>query len=264
MKTFTPILCASMCLLTACGGGGTGENLTPTIPTNTAAVISALKLSGAGATAQTSTEVVSISGTSLDVGTTVNMNAQTATIGSSALTTGLSNVGALSAVGNNLADVQLVAIQTSASDMPTGRLSYSGKALVVLNDGSDTYEVLMDATMDADLRSNSGTVGITATGVNSAIQPQVTAANGVTTNYAASGSEQITLTGATVSGVGISGGTDATATGWNGNASNVIIGNVNADTSGVFAGAQAAEIAGTSVVTGSGGGWFNMTFAGKQ
>ena len=171
---------------------------------------------------------------------------------------------ALSAAENNLADVQLVAIQTSASDMPTGRLSYSGKALVVLNDGSDTYEVLMDATMDADLRSNSGIVGITASGVNSAIQPQVTAANGVTTNYAATGSEQITLTGATVSGVGISGGTDATATGWNGDASNVIIGSVNADTSGVFAGAQAAEIAGTSVVTGSGGCWFNMTFAGKQ
>ena len=126
--------------------------------------------------------------------------------------------------------------------MPTGRLSYSGKALVVLNDGSDTYEVLMDATMDADLRSNSGIVGITASGVNSAIQPQVTAANGVTTNYAATGSEQITLTGATVSGVGISGGTDATATGWNGDASNVIIGSVNADTSGVLQGRKPLKL----------------------
>lgn len=265
MKYFTLLLGSSAVLLSACGGGGGGldEPIVPG-PNNSPPVYKSISLDVNNGSPRTMTEVIALSGTSLDNGTVASAGSTSGTIIRTDLTNGLTYVGEISATGNTLDNVELVAVQTSASDMPAQDLTYTGKARVLLYTGDNKqYKALMNATISANLMSNNKTVDITARGIDTS-ESSTVVTNGSSTNYTPVGNEEITLTGAAVSGSAFSGGSDATATGWTGDASNQIIGNVTTNTTGTFAGSGAAEVAGVATAKGSGGGWYTMTFAGKK
>jgi len=265
MKYFTILLGSSAVLLSACGGGGGGldEPIVPSV-NNSPPVYKSISLEVNQGSPRTMTEVIALSGTSLDNGAVASANSKSGTIVRTGLTEGLSYVGEISATGNTLDNVELVAVQTSASDMPAQDLTYTGKARVLLYTGDNKqYKALMNATISANLMSNNKTVDITARGIDTS-ESSTVVTNGSSTNYTPVGNEEITLTGAAVSGSAFSGGSDATATGWAGDASNQIIGNVTTNTSGTFASSGAAEVAGVATAKGSGGGWYTMTFAGQK
>lgn len=265
MKYFTLLLGSSAMLLSACGGGGGGldEPIAPSV-NNSPPVYKSISLDVNQGSPRTTTEVIALSGTSLDNGAVASSSSKSGTIARTGLTEGLTYVGEISATGNTLDNVELVAVQTSASDMPAQDLTYTGKARVLLYTGDDKqYKALMNATISANLMSNNKTVDITARGIDTS-ESSTVVTNGSSTDYTPVGSEEITLTGAVVSGSDFSGGTGATATGWAGDASNQIIGNVTTNTTGTFAGSGAAEVAGVATAKGSGGGWYTMTFAGKK
>lgn len=265
MKYFTLFLGSSAVLLSACGGGGGGldEPIVPG-PNNSPPVYKSISLDVNDGSPRTTTKVIALSGTSLDNGAVASASNKSGTIARTGLTDGLTYVGEISATGNTLDNVELVAVQTSASDMPAQDLTYTGKARVLLYTGDNKqYKALMNATISANLMSNNKTVDITARGIDTS-ESSIVVTDGTTTDYTSLGSEQITLTGATVSGSAFSGGTGATATGWAGDTSNQIIGNVTTNTTGTFAGSGAAEVAGVATAKGSGGGWYTMTFAGKK
>lgn len=265
MKYFTILLGSSAVLLSACGGGGGGldEPIVPG-PNNSPPVYKSISLDVNNGSPRTTTEVIALSGTSLDNGTVASAGSTSGTIMRTDLTNGLTYVGEISATGNTLDNVELVAVQTNASDMPAQDLTYTGKARVLLYTGDNKqYKALMNATISANLMSNNKTVDITARGIDTS-ESSTVVTNGSSTNYTPVGNEEITLTGATVSGSAFSGGSDATATGWAGDASNQIIGNVTTNTTGTFAGSGAAEVAGVATAKGSGGGWYTMTFAGQK
>ena len=265
MRYFSLFLGSSALLLSACGGGGGSlEEPTRPGPNNTSPVYKSISLSVNNGAPTTTTEAITISGTPLDNGSIASADTQSGTLGRTNLTSGLTHVAEISATGNTLDDVELVAVQTSASDMPTQDLTYTGKARVLLYSGDNKqYKALMDATISANLASNDKTVDITARGIDTS-EGSTVVTNGEITTYTPIGNEQITLTGAAVSGSSFAGGTDATATGWAGENRNQILGNVITDTSGTFAGSGAAEVAGVATAKGSGGGWYTMTFAGKK
>ena len=265
MKYFTILLGSSAVLLSACGGGGGGldEPIVPSV-NNSPPVYKSISLDVNNGSPRTTTEVIALSGTSLDNGAVASASGKSGTIARTGLTEGLSYVGEISATGNTLDNVELVAVQTSASDMPAQDLTYTGKARVLLYTGDNKqYKALMNATISANLTSNNKTVDITARGI-ATNESSTVVTNGSSTNYTPVGNEEITLTGAAVSGSAFSGGSDATATGWAGDTSNQIIGNVTTNTTGTFAGSGAAEVAGVATAKGSGGGWYTMTFAGKK
>lgn len=265
MKYFTLLLGLSAMLLSACGGGG-GSLDEPIVSSvnNSPPVYKSISLDVNNGSPRTTTEVITLSGTSLDNGAVASANNKSGTIARTDLTEGLTYVAEISETGNTLDNVELVAVQTSASDMPAQDLTYTGKARVLLyKRDNKQYKALMNATISANLMSNNKTVDITARGIDTN-ESSTVVTNGATTDYTSLGSEQITLTGATVSGSAFSGGTGATATGWAADASNQIIGNVKTNTTGTFAGSGAAEVAGVAAAKGSGGGWYTMTFAGKK
>lgn len=137
MKYFTLLLGSSAMLLSACGGGGGGLAEDPIVPglNNSPPVYKSISLDVNQGSPRTTTEVIALSGTSLDNGTVASASSKSGTIARTGLTGGLTYVGEISATGNTLDNVELVAFQTSASDMPAQDLTYTGKARVLLYTG---------------------------------------------------------------------------------------------------------------------------------
>lgn len=248
--------------LAACGGGGGGTTTAAvtypdlTNTTNSSGSVTVLTVAGTGPSATAAT------GSGTFSNGTVTSGSGTATASTAGLTAGLTNVATI-APGGTVTNATLVADQTQAGDMPTtGTLNYSGRVQAQINDGTNTYDARLNATMTADL--GAGTLSVNASGLDSGFTATQTNGAGVTTNYTAGGNEALTLTGATIDTTNgtFSGGTGATVTNWNGNANNALTGTVTANSSGVFAGSQADEVAGNAVASGSTGGWYNATFAG--
>ena len=260
-------VCGSALLLTGGGGGSSSTSasapsyadLTDTTAGTTS--VSTVTLAGTGPTATVG------SGTSTYTHATqqFTVGANIVIADTAGLTAGLDHVASVAAGSQTAAgDTRLIAVATQASDMPTtaGTLTYNGSAIARVNDGTNTYDATMDATITANINAGGGgTVDVALSNV--AAGAQQTAAGGAVSAYTAGGAEAVTLTGATISGNGFSGGTSATISDWNGaGAGNTIVGAQTVNSEGVFAGAQADEVAGTAVASGATSGWYNMTFVG--
>lgn len=268
MKTLTLIKLSSASILAlslaACGGSDedvTVEYNSLSAETGTANVTG---ISIDPSTKATSSQTLSFDGVadtatinSVSVGLVPDDLRSKATDGS-----GLSYVSALS---NSGGATKLIAVQTVASDMPSRSASFSGHSNISLTTGAGQYSGVMPTTMNATFGSGGGTLDVTMAGL-SAGSPTFTPANGVDQSYTSTGSESIVLSDLDISGSSFMAGSSSSVavSGFGTASSTTTFTTPTISATGVFAGPQAAELAGAATVVDANGRQLLTTFTGSQ
>ncbi len=251
--------------LAACGGSNTDDEDIIIDYDKLAIATDQIDVTGVSlnsSTAATSTSSLTFDGAS----DTVGVNSVSVALATDDLRSKASDGSALdyvSALQNSGGATKLIAIKTDPRDLPSGTAEFTGHANVTLTTGAGQYSGVMPTTVTANFGTAMVKVKMNGLTLDN---PLFTLVNGVPTEYTSTGAEYVELDQLDMNGSSFAAGNNTTATvsGFGTAGSTTRFNSPEINASGVFAGPQAAEVAGAATISGSGGRELLTTFSGKK